>query len=141
MALLEASLDVPDDAPSDVHRFWKTLVKLLEPLEAGDALLELEPNAWARLENVDAMFLYCCTCCDALGCCGSGASCVLFFAAASFVPFAAVAAVTAAGTALGARVNPSCASDAATAEASRLAFWVDAPVEAIDADDSLNSLL
>ncbi|GLQ50591.1 hypothetical protein GCM10010872_20400 [Dyella flava] len=141
MVLLEASLDVPDDEPSEVQRLWKTLVKLLELLEADGALLELEPNACARLENVDAMFLYCCTCCDALGCCGRVASGVLFFAVASSVPLAAVAAVMAAGAALGVEVNPSCASAAATAEASRLAFWVDAPVEAIDAADSLNSLL
>ena len=64
---LEESIDVPDDAPSDVQRFWKTVVKLPELLEVDDVLFELEPNACARLENVEAMFLYCCACCNPFG--------------------------------------------------------------------------
>lgn len=44
------------------------------PLDVADALLELELNACAKLENVDAIFLYCCTCCDPSDCCGSDAS-------------------------------------------------------------------
>ena len=43
--LLEESTDIPDDALSDVQRFWKTVVKLLAPLEVDDVLLELELNA------------------------------------------------------------------------------------------------
>lgn len=45
MVLLEESLDVADDAPNDVQRFWKTVVRLLEPLDVDDTLLELEANA------------------------------------------------------------------------------------------------
>lgn len=74
IALLEESVDVPWDELSDVQRFWKTVVRLLVPLDVADALLELELNACAKLENVDAIFLYCCTCCDPSDCCGSDAS-------------------------------------------------------------------
>lgn len=45
MALSEESTDVPDDELSDVQRFWKTVDKLLAPLEVDGVLLELEFNA------------------------------------------------------------------------------------------------
>jgi hypothetical protein len=40
--LLAESVGAPDDALSDVHRFWKTAVKPLAPVEAGDVLIELK---------------------------------------------------------------------------------------------------
>ena len=44
---VEASVDVPSDAPRDVQRFWKTVVKPLEPLEfeVTDVLPEPVLNA------------------------------------------------------------------------------------------------
>jgi hypothetical protein len=44
IVLLEESVDVSDDEPSDDQRFWKTVVKLPVPLEVGDALFELAFN-------------------------------------------------------------------------------------------------
>ena len=56
---------------------------------------------------------------------------------------ALLAAVTAVDTVLGEELSPSCANAAATAEASRLAFWFEESVEAITAGavNSLSSLL
>jgi hypothetical protein len=68
MVLLEVAADgVSDDEPMVAQRFWKAVVKPLAPLAVIDVLLELELNACARLEEVDAMFWYCCTCFDACG--------------------------------------------------------------------------
>jgi hypothetical protein len=114
MPLSEDSVDVSDDEFSDVQRFWKTVVKLPEPLALDDMLPELEFNACARLEKVDALFLYCCTCCAALGCCGKDGSGALPVAVASSEP-----------AVRGAEVSPSCVNAPAIAEAIGLASVVE----------------
>jgi hypothetical protein len=106
--LEEASADVPDDEPTDAHRLWKVVVNPLAPLVAGDVLLKLELNACARLEDVDAMVLYCCSCFDTGVCGDSDVTALLLVAATLFEP--AVPGI-----------SPVWISAAATAEASVLA--------------------
>lgn len=129
MVLAEASAAVADDEPSDVQRFWKSVVKLPAPLAVDGMLLELAFNASVSLEDIDATFLYCCTCCDPFSGCGSGVRGVLFVAAASSEPDA--------------EISPSCASAPAIAEASWFALAVEELAEAMRAaaGDSSSSFL
>lgn len=130
MALLDVSPDVSDDESSDVQRFSNTLVRSLAPPDALDALPTLELSACARLECVAATALYCCTCCDAFGCCGKGASAALLVSVSS--PDVALR---------GAGTNPSCITALAIADASTFALSVDAPVAGEGATDSCRPFL
>jgi hypothetical protein len=130
MVLLEESADVPEDEPSEFHRLSYTAVKPLLPVEVGELPPKLELNAWVRFENVDATFLYCCTCCDAFDDCCKGASGAPLVAALLFEP-----PLPDAGT------SPSCSTALAIAEASTPAFWVDKSAGAVGNADSLAPFL
>jgi hypothetical protein len=122
MVLPEESADAADDELTDAQRFWNTVVKPLALDGPADVLLDAALKAWARLENVDATSLYCCTCCDPFIGCSADADDRLFVVAAS-----PELVVPAAG------VSPSCVSAAATAEANVSAAVVEPPAGAMRA--------
>lgn len=103
-ALSEASVDALDDVLSDVQRFWNAVPAVLAPFETDDVLFELKFDVCAKLKMADAMLLdamplYCSTCCAPLNCGGVTTGAALAAAAASFDALAADVALVAAALA------------------------------------------